>query len=780
MILANNPNKEEWADLLKRPLMKNEQLFATVGAIIEQVKANGDKAVLEYEKQFDKVELNDLQVSQQEIDEAVELVSDDLKEAILLAKGNIERFHLAQRFEAITVETQPGVKCSQRSVPIEKVGLYIPGGSAPLFSTVLMLAVPASIAGCSEIVLCTPPMRNGKVNPAVLFAAQVSGITHVFKTGGVQAIASMAYGTQSIPKVYKIFGPGNQYVMAAKQMVSLSEVAIDMPAGPSEVAVLADDSANPVFVAADLLSQAEHGPDSQAMLITTSPVLQQAVKDEVERQLEQLPRKEIAAKALINSKLIVVDSMDEAVAMVNAYAPEHLIIQTADCDDIARRIVNAGSVFIGNYACESAGDYASGTNHTLPTNGYAKAYNGVNLDSFCRKITYQKLTADGIRRIGKAIEVMAANEMLDAHRNAVTVRLASLAEGQPQPESFDLERLVRKNILSLAPYSCARNEFNGVDASVFLDANENPYNAPYNRYPDPLQMELKKAISEVKCVEVSRIFCGNGSDEPIDLLFRVFCEPRRDNVVAIDPTYGMYQVCADVNDIEYRKVQLDENFMFKADELLAACDENTKLIFICSPNNPTGNLMPREEVRKVIQNFKGIVVVDEAYGDFTDLPSLNQDLDTFPNLVVLQTLSKAWGCAAIRLGMAFASEQIIALFNKVKYPYNVNLLSQEQAVKALKNSEQTRDWIRQLIEERERMVSEFAQLQVCQHIYPTNANFFLAKVSDANGIYDYLVRKGIIVRNRHKVMLCGNCLRITIGTPAENGVLLNTLKDYSL
>ena len=426
MILISNPDKFQWQEILKRPVMNTENLFDTVRSVIDRVKEEGDRAVLDYEEKFDKVMLASLAVSEEEQQEAENLVSEDLKAAIRLAKQNIETFHAAQRFEGKKVQTQPGVTCWQKAVAIEKVGLYIPGGTAPLFSTVLMLAVPARIAGCKEIVLCTPPGRDGKVHPAVLFAAKVAGVNRIFKAGGIQAIAAMAYGTESVPKVYKIFGPGNQYVTAAKQLVSLRDVAIDMPAGPSEVEVLADETANPVFVAADLLSQAEHGVDSQAILITTSVELQQAVKVEVERQLALLPRKEIAEKSLANSKLIVVDSMAEAIELTNAYAPEHLIIETEDYLSVAERIVNAGSVFLGSLTPESAGDYASGTNHTLPTNGYAKAYSGVSLDSFIRKITFQEIKPEGLNIIGPAIELMAANEQLDAHKNAVSVRLGQL------------------------------------------------------------------------------------------------------------------------------------------------------------------------------------------------------------------------------------------------------------------------------------------------------------------------------------------------------------------
>lgn len=426
MKIIKFPKREEWTQLLQRPALDTESLFDTVRGIIGRVRVEGDRAVLDYEEAFDKVRLESLVVTKEEMKEAEANIPADLQAAIRLAKQNIETFHAAQRFEGKKVETMPGVTCWQKAVGIEKVGLYIPGGTAPLFSTVLMLAVPARIAGCKEIVLCTPPDKTGNVHPAILFAAQVAGVDKIFKAGGVQAIAAMAYGTESIPKVYKIFGPGNQYVTAAKQLVSLRDVAIDMPAGPSEVEVLADDSANPVFVAADLLSQAEHGVDSQAVLITTSERLIEEVQQEVERQLVALPRKEIAAKALANSKLILVKEMNEAIEMTNAYAPEHLIIETKDYMEVAGQIVNAGSVFLGALSPESAGDYASGTNHTLPTNGYAKAYSGVSLDSFIRKITFQEILPEGMAAIGPAIEVMAANEQLDAHKNAVTVRLKDL------------------------------------------------------------------------------------------------------------------------------------------------------------------------------------------------------------------------------------------------------------------------------------------------------------------------------------------------------------------
>lgn len=426
MKIIKFPSKSEWPEIVKRPHLDLSELNATVKRVLDDVKAHGDAAVKRYEHQFDHVELDDLAVSEAEIDEAMQLISPELKASLELAHHNISVFHEAQRFEGQKIETAPGVVCWQKSVPIEKVGLYIPGGTAPLFSTVLMLATPAKIAGCREIVLCTPPNREGKVNPAILAAARIAGVSKIFKAGGVQAIGAMAYGTESVPKVYKIFGPGNQFVMTAKQQVSLHDVAIDMPAGPSEVCVIADAKSNPVFVAADLLSQAEHGTDSQVMLITTSEDMLNRVKDETKRQLERLPRKEIAAKTLENSQLVLVHDTDEAMALSNCYAPEHLIIATEDYEQLAQKVVNAGSVFLGPWACESAGDYASGTNHTLPTHQYALAYNGVNLDSYNRKVTFQHLSKEGIKSIGKAVVCMAENEQLEAHAEAMRVRLENI------------------------------------------------------------------------------------------------------------------------------------------------------------------------------------------------------------------------------------------------------------------------------------------------------------------------------------------------------------------
>jgi len=417
------PDKKDWQELIKRPVFDNVSLEKTVKKILEKVKAKGDKAVRKYSNEFDKVKLKKLEVSRKEIDGAEDLLSSELKESIQQAKKNIEIFHNSQVEDVKVIETMPGIKCWRKSVGIEKVGIYIPGGTAPLFSTVLMLAIPATIAGCKEIVICTPPSKNTLINPAILYSAKLCGVKKIFKAGGVQAIAAMTYGTETIPKVYKIFGPGNQFVTCAKQLIQKDGIAIDMPAGPSEVLVIADESGVPEFIAADLLSQSEHGPDSQVILLTTQESIAEEVQVCLKQQLNELSRKEIAVKALIHSKIIVLNNLKEAIDFSNLYSPEHLILSTTIAEELATEVISAGSVFIGNYSPESVGDYASGTNHTLPTNGYASMYSGVSVDSFVKKMTFQNVTKHGLENIGNTVMIMAEAEGLEAHKNAVSIRL---------------------------------------------------------------------------------------------------------------------------------------------------------------------------------------------------------------------------------------------------------------------------------------------------------------------------------------------------------------------
>lgn len=782
-----NPSPTSWSALCQRAVFDDSLIETRVRAILQRVKADGDSALRAITTEIDDACPDDFLVSDAEFERASSLVPDALKDAIQLAKSNIEHFHEAELPASFKVETMPGVVCQRRWLPINRVGLYIPGGSAPLFSTILMLAIPARLAGCPEVILCTPCNKAGEVNPVVLWTARLCGINTIYKLGGAQAIGAMAYGTESIRPVNKIFGPGNRYVTKAKQIVSIEGTAIDMPAGPSEIMVLADESASPAFIAADMLSQAEHGPDSQAMVVCPNEDMANAINAELERQLACLPRATVADKALANSRIIVFNTTDDAernclfIRFANAYASEHLLIETSNPWAIADKITAAGSIFIGHHSPESAGDYASGTNHTLPTMGYAKAYNGIGVDSFMHAITYQELSPEGLSDLSATIIDMAEAEGLDAHANAVKVRMDSsissrekLAFSPSRGRGKELS-LVRPNIASLAPYSTARDEYKG-DIGIFLDANENPYNNGYNRYPDPRQKALKAHISALKGIAPAHIFIGNGSDEAIDLCFRIFCTPGVDNAIVIRPSYGMYRVAADINDVEVREVQLNDDFSLPVEALLARADNRSKLLFLCSPNNPTGNCFPLTQMEEILRRFGGMVVVDEAYIDFAEQPSLLTLLDKYPNLIVLQTLSKAYGMAGLRLGLAFASEEVMHYFANVKYPYNINLAAMELAEKLL--SRDVRSEIETIKKERTRVAKALAVMPCVHHVYPSDANFLLVKVHDADALYDCLIAGGVIVRNRSRVPGCESCLRITLGTSEENERMLSLVSSF--
>ncbi len=783
MILKNNPPKSQWSNILKRPTIETKDLESAVSKIMQQVKVQGDQSLIELTTKFDKVQLSILQVNKEEITAAIQQVDPKLKAAIQQAKANIEQFHTAQKEETKIIETMPGVQCWRKSVAIEKVGLYIPGGTAPLFSTVLMLGVPAQIAGCSEIILCTPPQKDGTINPAILYTADLVGITKVFKVGGAQAIAAMAYGTETIPAINKIFGPGNQYVTEAKQQASRAGVAIDLPAGPSEVLVVADGSAEPAFVAADLLSQAEHGADSQVVLIAFEEDFVTEVNAEIGNQIEALPRKSIAQEALKNSVAIIVENKKEALDLINFYAPEHLIVATDKAELFAENIKNAGSVFLGNYTPESAGDYASGTNHTLPTNGYAAAYSGVSLDSFVKKITFQKITKMGLQNLGPSVELMAAAEQLEAHKNAISIRLksddnskddlAQLGEIKQTP----ISSLVRRDLKDFLPYSSARDEFEGT-AEVYLDANENPFQTNLNRYPDPMQKDLKNKIGELKGIKSSKIFLGNGSDEAIDLLIRLFCERGNDSILILPPTYGVYSVFAKIAGVQVKTLALDKNFQPSIEALNNLGSKNSKILFICNPNNPTGSIISIKKIQEIISNFSGIVVVDEAYIDFSETQSCISLIDQNPNLVVLQTFSKAWGLAGLRLGMAFSNPDLINWINKIKMPYNINSLTQQTVLEKLENKGQVLQEIQTIKNERAKLDQRLKDFNFIKKVFPSEANFILAETSNADELYDFLLKKGIIVRNRSKQFNCENCLRFTIGTSKENQKLITALKVY--
>ena len=778
------PDKNIWPSLMLRATDDDTVIEQRVRTILERIRQGGDEALRAITTEIDGRCPESLQVSEAEFTEAEAMVSDELKSTIRQAASNISVFHKAQQTPSVDVYTMPGVHCRRRVLPIRRVGLYIPGGSAPLFSTILMLALPAQIAGCEEIVLCTPCDRTtGKVNPVVLYTAQLCGVRTIYKLGGAQAIAAMAYGTESIERVFKIFGPGNRYVTKAKQMVSAQGTAIDMPAGPSEVMIMADDSARPDFVAADFLSQAEHGPDSQSLLVCRSQEFAEQVNAEIARQLALLPRADIATRSLANSRIVVFDDIDTMIAFANAYASEHLIIAMDDAWAVANRITAAGSIFVGHYSPESAGDYASGTNHTLPTMGLANAYSGIGLDSFMHAITYQELSQEGLNSLSNTIIRMAEAEGLDAHANAVKVRVAS--EGSENTESSNFQfsifnsqlNNVRPNIAALKPYSTARDEYKG-SIGIYLDANENPFDNGYNRYPSTaLKEQVRSAIAQKKGVNPARLFLGNGSDEAIDLLFRIFCRPGIDNIVSIAPTYGMYSVCAAINDIECREVMLGEDFSLPVEALLSATDMQSKLLFVCSPNNPTANAFPREQLISLVSCFPGIVVVDEAYIDFSSVPSMVELIDQYPNLIVLQTLSKAYGLAGLRMGLAFAEERIIRLFEQVKYPYNIGTDTLALALRLLATD--ITPQVQTLIAERERVAAALTELPYIEKVYPSDANFLLVKTARPRELYDYLIARELIVRDRSRTPGCEGTLRITIGTPEENDRLIEELRVWS-
>ena len=778
-----NPAPAAWAALQQRPAASEApQVAARVRAIFEQVRAGGDAALRQLAAELDKATVDDLLVSKAEFDAAAAQVPAALQAAIRQARANIEAFHTAQREPEIRLETMPGVACSRRSVPVQRVGLYVPGGSAPLFSTLLMLGVPARLAGCPEVVVCTPPQSDGFISPVILFVAQLLGIDKVVKAGGAQAVAALALGTATVPAVDKIFGPGNRYVTAAKQLAAAEfGVAIDMPAGPSEVLVIADASANPAFVAADLLSQAEHGPDSQVVVLSDSQDMLERVQAEVISQLETLPRRVVAAQALENSRAILLPDAGAMLAFSNEYAPEHLILATDNAEALAGQVTNAGSVFMGHLTPEAVGDYASGTNHTLPTSGYARQYSGVSLDSFVKKITFQRLSPVGLQALGPVVETMAEAEGLAAHARAVTLRLASLpavASKSGEPAN-PYAGLIRPSVERMQAYSSARDEFEGM-APVMLDANENSLGSvgpdDFSRYPDPHQRAIKADLAKLKGVAPDQIFLGNGSDEAIDLLVRLTCTPGQDSLVICPPTYGMYEVAANLNDVRVERLPLTSDFQLPANAAAVLAASRAKLVFLCSPNNPTGNLLAQEAIETILANFRGLVIVDEAYADFAASPSWTSRLAEFPRLVVMQTFSKAWGLAGLRLGVAYASPALVGYLNKIKPPYNISAATQQHALAALANAPQLSAMRTELLQGRAWLGQHLAQLPIVAQIYPSDANFLLVRFHlDATAVYDALSRRGIVVRNRTSQPGCAGCLRLTVGTTAENTQLVQAL-----
>lgn len=767
----------EWASLtpqareeiLKRPV-RQINISDNVAAILAAVRAKGDAALLDFAKQFDCVTLDSLVVRQSKIKQAYQAVSDDLLNAIKTAISRIRAYQRACLPANKVVDTQDGVVVQRIARPIERVGLYVPGGSAPLISTLMMLAVPAEVAKCAQSIICTPCAKDGSVHAAILVAADLCGVTEIYKVGGAQAIAAMAYGTQTIPKVDKIFGPGNAWVTEAKKQVSqdMKGAAIDMPAGPSELLVIADENANPEFVAADLLSQAEHGPDSQVLLLSDSRSLLKAVEQVIQNQLPLLSRRTIAEQALQDSALILVDEIKTAIAISNRYAPEHLILQIEAPEQAIAHIQNAGAVFVGPWTPETMGDYMTGSNHVLPTYGAARAWSGLSVLDFMKWISVQSVSREGLMRLGPAAMRLAQAEGLDAHQYAVQIRLDAKKIGC-------VSELMRNDLKNFAPYSSARNE--ATQGRVWLNANESPW-GEYNRYPEQQPVALIDAMARYYGVERKQILATRGSDEGIDLLVRLFCEPGEDSILISSPTFGMYAVCARLQGAKVLDVPLlKDSFELDQAAFLHAA-KKAKLIFLCSPNNPTGNTVCESFLFTLCEQVQstGLVVVDEAYIEFSDKASRVHAIQRYPNLIVLRTLSKAFALAAERVGALIACPDIVVALRKILSPYPLAASSVKAAVGALSDAQINivQKNIKLITFEREAIQCALQKMEGVVKVWPSQANYILAQFE--KDIYSFCLAQGVVLRDMSKRCGLNHCVRMTIGTSAENAHMIEVIE----
>ncbi len=787
----NGLDTEARAAALSRPASGADgSLAGSVAGILEAVRRRGDAALAEFTERFDGAAPGALRVSDEEFRAAESALPASAIAAMRLAIDNVRRFHELQLPAEYAVETLPGVRCEQVARPIDNVGLYVPAGTAALPSAAIMLAVPATLAGCPRRMLCTPPRRDGSADPAVLTAARLAGVDEVYKVGGAQAIAAMAWGTETVPKVDKIFGPGNAWVTAAKTAVAADPAgpAIDMPAGPSEVLVIADGQASPEFVAADLLSQAEHDADSQVVLLATTADLAGRVAREVEAQLTGLPRREIAAAAIANSRFLVVGGLDEAVEVSNAYAPEHLILQVDEPRRLLPLVRNAGSVFLGPWSPEAAGDYCSGTNHVLPTAGNARACSGLSVDQFMRRMTVQELSEDGLRALSAATVELAELEGLAAHAAAVTRRLASsgkaLARGTIPSNGAALpdgiRSLARPEVSRLRPYTAARQE----PDSVRLNANEAPRplgsGAALNRYPEIRPARLQERLAAHYGVTPGNLLVTRGSSEAVDLLIRAFCRAGRDSIVISPPTFGMYRVYADIQGARTLSVPLaaERDFRLDPDDVLQHCTDDTKLIFICSPNNPTGSSVPLDVIRAIAgaRASRSLVVVDEAYAEFSTEPSAVPDVERRDNVVVLRTLSKALSLAGARCGAVIGASDVISMLNAILAPYALATPVVDSVLEALSldNLRRAAEAVAATVQERERLRRALAASPGVAKVWPSEANFLLVRFGDLAPLRSRLARERILVRELEDAALEG-CVRITVGTRRENDLLLAAL-----
>ena len=782
---------KQQSDVLSRPRAMADATFAAqVNDMIAAVKTGGDAALIQYAEQFDQVVLSELVVTAGE-----PVLPDDLRHAIDQAYDNIQAFHAAQLPQPLAVMTQPGVYCEKQYRPLQSVGLYVPGGSAPLLSTALMLAIPAQLVGCPEIVLMTPPNAAGGVHPAIEYIAKKCGITQIYLSGGAQAIAAMAYGTETVPSVDKIFGPGNRWVKQAKLQVAQDArgAMYDLPAGPSEVMVIADDAANPQWVAMDLLSQAEHGPDSQVILSCLSMEFAQQVEAAVEDFLQTLPRADIARQALQASRMIVVDDLAVAIDIANRYAPEHLILNMAAAEQWVARVQCAGSVFVGRWSPESVGDYASGTNHVLPTDGYARSVSGLGLLDFMLTLSVQRIEPWGLHALADTVECLAATEGLEAHRQAVALRRQALPDQTDGvPDDYALPA-PRADIARMQGYSSAPLELNDAvqatepDQRCHLNANENPTDVVLgmgsNRYPAPQPAALLRQFAELYVVTPTQVLLGRGSDEGIDVLLRAYCQAGRDAILVAAPSYGMYEVSAQIQGVDMQTVALSApDFALKAADFLAAYRPSVKLVFICSPNNPVGNVISVEAVLTLCHALRGraLVVLDEAYVEFSRQGSLAQYLADTPNLVILRTVSKAWGLAGLRCGCVLAHPSVIAVLRKVLAPYPLPQPVVDTLTNALSHGQQAREQaaVAVLVAERDRLAAALDDMASVVRVWPSEANFLLVKVTDATALMTHCARHGVVIRDRSQMPGLGNCVRISVGSVSENDRLLAVMAEY--
>ncbi len=775
--------------LMRSKNSKNTEIKSSVKKILSDIKNKGDVAVKEFTKTFDKVELNSFWVSDEEFEFA--LIDQKIETAIKTAITNIKIYHEMQIPKTKTKETMPGIMCEQHFLPIDKVGLYIPGGTAPLPSTLMMLAIPALIAGCREIYIITPPDLNGKINPVILVTAKILGIRRIIKCGGAQAIGALAYGTESLPQVDKIFGPGSAWVTEAKLQVGLDPngAAIDLPAGPSEVLVIADEFSNADFIASDLLAQAEHDPSSQVILVSTSSDILEKVEKALQIQIQSLPRQNICRVALNSSKAFLVSNIEEAFELSNLYAPEHLIVQIEKPRDKIKLIKNAGSVFLGPWSPESVGDYASGTNHVLPTFGFARSFSGLTLMSFMKSISFQELTAQGLIQIGPTVEILSNAEGLSAHAFSVSIRLQELLSMKLTP-NFNPALLAQPHIQKMKAYSSARSI--STSANIYLDANELPYEnfiqsvlkKNNNRYPVPQPVEIIEKLSQIYNVKKNQIFMGRGSDEAIEVLNKVFCDSDTDHILILPPTYGMYEISATIENLKVKKCPLlfnGTNWELNLGELALLSKDAPKIIYLCNPNNPTGTLFSTIQLEEVCRLFvNSIVVIDEAYIEFCHQESMTTRLSEFSNLVILRTLSKAWGLAGLRFGVAIADPRIIQLMQKVRAPYPIsqpvirilNSTLNQKKLSKMKNN------VKKIMQQKTFFIDELSKLKNVENIYASSANFLLVQFTNSLSVLKEMKNAGILLRNRNDDV--AGSIRITIGTQEENLIVLNMLKEISL